>query len=412
MTTFGLLQGTASGLALLSLFGLLSIVALFAKYRLLGYMLALPLLAALWLSGSRAGWLALPIVMLCLALHLRVAAHHGDETHKRLEIPGGNRVLAIGIGVTVFAIVAIGLAVLATGEGVRVTAITQRVDLWRDVLVLIAQSPWLGIGFNQLNFAWTLTPLPQRSGDVFDHAHNLPLHVAAELGIPGTLLLSSLLLGALLLAALRSTASWRWIAIGIVGVSLWQSLFEYPMWFAHFLLPVAAIGALVANTSRADTQQKPVARSVPTLRWTRAAAVSVGLVAFAFAIWIAQGYRAVAHIYANAHDLPKAQAAADRARSHYVFGYYGDYASIMLSQDGASLELFDRPTRGVIDEKLLTAWARALDRAGLHDEAAHLVARAREFKFDASFERLPPIVVDTLSAPRISIERFRNSQNQ
>ena len=59
-----------------------------------------------------------------------------------------------------------------------------RFAIWRDTLALIAQHPWLGVGFGEFNFAWTLTPFPARNVQFFDHTHNLPLHLAAELGVP------------------------------------------------------------------------------------------------------------------------------------------------------------------------------------------------------------------------------------
>ena len=49
---------------------------------------------------------------------------------------------------------------------------------------MIAQQPWTGVGFGEFNFAWTLTPFPDRPMAFFDHTHNLPLQLAVELGLP------------------------------------------------------------------------------------------------------------------------------------------------------------------------------------------------------------------------------------
>ena len=56
-----------------------------------------------------------------------------------------------------------------------------RFGIWANALSLIAQQPWLGVGFGEFNFAWSLTPFPGRPVAFFDHAHNLPLQLAAEL---------------------------------------------------------------------------------------------------------------------------------------------------------------------------------------------------------------------------------------
>jgi O-antigen ligase len=58
--------------------------------------------------------------------------------------------------------------------------------------------------------AWTLTPLPGRPTAFFDHAHNLPLHLAAELGLPLALAVMALLLGAFGSAAWRAWRCSRW----------------------------------------------------------------------------------------------------------------------------------------------------------------------------------------------------------
>jgi O-antigen ligase len=47
---------------------------------------------------------------------------------------------------------------------------------------LIAQHPWLGVGFGEFNFVWTLTPFPDRPVAFFDHAHNLMLQFGRRAG--------------------------------------------------------------------------------------------------------------------------------------------------------------------------------------------------------------------------------------
>src|SRR5262249_43552689 len=46
---------------------------------------------------------------------------------------------------------------------------SSRFGIWRDTLTLIRQQPWTAVGFGDFNFAWTLTPLPQRPTAFFDH---------------------------------------------------------------------------------------------------------------------------------------------------------------------------------------------------------------------------------------------------
>jgi hypothetical protein len=57
-------------------------------------------------------------------------------------------------------------------------------------LHLIAQQPWLGWGWGELSFAHYVTLYDgPRFVEILDNAHNLPLHLAVELGIPAAVLI-------------------------------------------------------------------------------------------------------------------------------------------------------------------------------------------------------------------------------
>ncbi len=120
-----------------------------------------------------------------------------------------------------------------------------RFAIWRDTLSLIATQPWLGVGFGEFNFAWSLTPLPQRPLAFFDHTHNLPLQLAVELGLPLAMLVLALLARALWLAWQRcravadATGAALRAAFVMVLLMALHSQLEYPLWYAHFLLPTA-----------------------------------------------------------------------------------------------------------------------------------------------------------------------------
>jgi hypothetical protein len=96
-------------------------------------------------------------------------------------------------------------------------------------------------------------------------------------------------------------------------------------------------------------------------------------------------------------QLSAALSTATTAQRHPIYGYFGDYAKIMLEGDEASLALFERAPRAIIDEKLLTAWARALERESRYEEAAYIIARAREFPADRSFAQLPILSAEMIA---------------
>jgi len=163
--------------------------------------------------------------------------------------PGPRRLrLALwGAGLAAYVIAALALpALLELASGVagnrlweRVAAVdacSSRKVLWSNVLHLIAQRPWIGWGWGELDFAHFETLYPgARFCDILDNAHNLPLHFAVELGLPC----------ALLVCAAMAWAAWRakpwaeshaarqmaWAVLAAIGI---HSLLEYPLWYGPF----------------------------------------------------------------------------------------------------------------------------------------------------------------------------------
>ena len=314
------------------------------------------------------------------------------------------------------ALVLMPLVILSTTAFTRSTAdssFAQRLALWRDVLTLIEQNPWFGVGWGQINFAWTLTPFAQRAPDVFDHAHSLPLQLAVEVGLPAT----TLILGAFLWGGLRiARALWKsatpetMTATMLLAVMLVHSLFEYPLWFSYFLLPSAFLYAWLlraSHTETADTLATPL-RSQRAIRFVRAVVAALCIVATIYAIGEYQKATAIHQVSRDRDALARAVATA---RASKLYGHFGDYAAIMLAGDRAEILMFDRPVRHVLDERLLTAWARALERSGDTERAAHVVARAREFPPSVLFNDLPNVSVQSArgaSAPALTPKDFRS----
>jgi O-antigen ligase len=127
-----------------------------------------------------------------------------------------------------------------------------RAVLWSNVLHLIAQRPWLGWGWGELDFAHFATLYPaERFCDILDNAHNLPLHLAVELGVPVAVLLTG---GFLLWVALqrpwRETDPTRRMAWSVVAVITLHSLLEYPLWYGPFQMAFGFSLGLLATQAR------------------------------------------------------------------------------------------------------------------------------------------------------------------
>lgn len=395
-------------LATLMVWGLIAASSLLRRWPPLWLAACTILTLALLASGSRAGIVSLvAVVMIGAFTWLRSpAGRNGQHRNKWYQ----RSWLAALLTLLILALLG-WAAQHAFSRDTADASLAQRMALWQQTLSLIMQQPWTGVGWAQLNFAWTLTPFANRAPDVFDHAHSLPLHLAVELGIPLTAAAITLVVIALWPRRHRRVAPGRpaegrvgVAALLLLGIGL-HSLFEYPLWFSYFLLPTAFVLATLARDLATDRSSAPAAQ-VGTSRATNslsARVVAATAVLSLLAIgWGVAEYSKASAIHFTGNDRIARSNAVDTARASPLYGQYGDYAAIMLAGDRAPLEWFARPVRNVLDERLLTAWARALERAGQHERAAWVVARAREFPPDAAFAGLPQVTapLNPASAPR------------
>lgn len=172
----------------------------------------------------------------------------------------GGRVLRLAaVAVAVYVLAAWGLPLLllhwtgTTTDGLFVRfldgnqACASRSVLWSNVLYLIAQKPWLGWGWGELDYAHYITLFPgPRFCVLLDNAHNLPLHLAVELGVPAALALCG------------GVAAWIWrerpwreadparqLAWGVLALIGLHSLVEFPLWYGPFQLTALLAVALL-----------------------------------------------------------------------------------------------------------------------------------------------------------------------
>lgn len=168
-----------------------------------------------------------------------------------------------------------------------------RLALWSNVLTLIREKPWLGWGWGELDYAHYVTLYPgQRFCDIVDNAHNLPLHLAVELGVP---------VAATVCAALSwliwRARPWRetdpsrqmaWAVLALVGL---HSLLEYPLWYGPFQMAVGLCAYLLWTRRAGEGDRHDILRQRGK---AAGAAGGVILVAVAYAGW---DYHRVSQIY-------------------------------------------------------------------------------------------------------------------
>lgn len=280
---------------------------------------------------------------------------------------------------------------------------SSRYAIWSNTLELIKAHPWFGVGFGEFNFAWTLTPFPDRPVAFFDHTHNLPLQLIVEMGIPLGLLVLGLLLFALY-CALRNVmpqpdrdpslppqmSSAAFMIVLMIGL---HSLLEYPLWYAYFLLPTAfAFGLCLGDPPRGKEAAQAVEapQASPTNEaaiWRIRPLLVASLLMLAGGVFSLYDYMKVAAIFsANDNAPPLAQRIADGRRSVF-FAHHADYAAATIAEHPSQVMFaFKRAPHYLLDARLMMAWAKALNEAGEVDKARYVAQRLKEFRNEQAAE--------------------------
>lgn len=242
--------------------------------------------------------------------------------------------------------------------------------LWANVLELIAQKPLGGWGWGELKFAHYSHPYSgMRFCSILDNAHNLPLHLAVELGVPvaGTL---CALAGWLLWRGKpwRETNAARqaaWAVLAIIGL---HSLVEYPLWYGPFQM---AVGLCVAVLWR--TQALHAHRSNTMVRRGAAIAWVGTLLVLLYTTW---DYTRVSQLY-----LPVAQRLAifrvdtlEKARASRLFANavrFAELTTTPLTHDNAAQQYaLARQLRHFSPEpRVLARVLESAELLGLNDDA-------------------------------------------
>ncbi len=283
-----------------------------------------------------------------------------------------------------------------SGSGLYVSY--SRWRIWENTLSLIAMHPWLGVGFGEFNFAWSLTPFPNRPVAFFDHTHNLLLQFAVELGIPLALAVCGAMGYAVWAALQNAIASGRgddeaagafapmqraaFVMVFMVAV---HSMLEYPLWYSYFLLPAAfAFGLCLERPDRSPVAAAATAPSPSIAGATRPLVIASMLLVLGGSLALLDYARVVVIFEPPANAGPLEQRIA-AGRKSVLFGHHADYAAgTVTKHPGQVIDAFDRATHYLLDTRITMAWANALEERGEDDKARYLAARLREFHNPAS----------------------------
>ena len=391
-------------LSSLLIWGVIALVPLVEWRRIprwLGALVGLLLMVAVVLSGSRTGLVAGTGVLVVYAL-----------ADWKLSWPTRIALLAtvvFPLGVLMWPWLTAHLSFVphAAGAATRLSeGDSSHFAIWRNAVEMIRQQPWLGVGWGEFNFAWTLTPFPHRPTAFFDHTHDLPLQLVVELGWPLALLVLGLMVLALVQGMLRA-----WATRGEAGVgarAAWMmilmiaahSLDEYPLWYCYFLLPAAwawgftlGSGSTAAAPAHAGVGSGEPAESGrvislgsegTALRWFGGAMVAAAL----FFTW---DYLRVSTIFLDDAGLPPLADRIAAGESSLLFAHHADYADATTTDPPSrALGALSRSTHSLLDSRLMMAWAVALSESGQSTRARYVAARLREFNKEDAAEFFAP----------------------
>jgi len=299
--------------------------------------------------------------------------------------------LAAPVLVVVWSVVMPWLALQTTGEWgasmiLRVTGQAQdyaacggRRVLWANVLALIAQHPWLGWGWGETDFAHFMTGYSGlRFCDMLDNAHDFPLHLALEFGVPFAVTVIAVVgVWVLRRAPWREQHPWRvmaWCVFVVLGL---HSLLEYPLWYGPFQMTLGlAIGLLwVTPSAQISADIKQEAQEGPML---------VAAILFIGCLYAAWDFNRVGQIYRQAasRDAAYRDNPLHHAKQSWLFRNQADFAELTtqtITADNAA-ELYPQAVRLMHYSPEARVVQRVIDSAKLlgHDEEAQTLTERLE----------------------------------
>lgn len=266
----------------------------------------------------------------------------------------------------------IGLDPWSSGAWARLQAgdavCSSRLTLWHNVLTLISQQPWTGWGWGGLNYAHYITLFDgPRFCDILDNAHNLPLHLAVELGVPVALLVCGLVVWWVLRsrpwAETDSTRQLAWSVLAVIGL---HSLLEYPLWYGPFQIAAGLCVLLLWRGPSLFETNRALAQVI---------CAGVATVLIAVCSYAAWDYHRISQIYLSPDDRDPAYRTdtLDKLRASWLF--HGQVAFAELSITPLTLENAPQQYRLALEMLHFSPERRVIERVV---EAALLLGRDRD----------------------------------
>ncbi len=258
-----------------------------------------------------------------------------------------------------------------------------RLILWRNVLHLITLRPWLGWGWGELDYAhFTTLYEGLRFCEILDNAHNLPLHLAVELGVPAALLVCGTGVWLAWRAKpWREQNAVRQMAWSVLAVILLHSLLEYPLWYGPFQMAFVLCLLLLRRRPPDAAHATMVEEKMPVKLAKYAWAATFLVAAGAFAAW---DYHRISQIFLPPDSRSPAYRdnTLDKIRGSWLFSNqvrFAEFVTTPLTRDNAARvnamahQLLHYSPEARVAEKLIESAVML----GRDDEALLFLARYR-----------------------------------
>jgi len=354
-------------------------VAQGASWRLAGVIATLLALGSV-ASSSRTG-------LLQWVLFIGLAAKWRGDRQPALRRVLLVAALAYAVGTLVLPWLA-GLDPLTSGAWARLRAGDEacmgRLTLWSNVLHLIAQKPWFGWGWGELDYAHFVTLYPgARFCEILDNAHNLPLHLAVELGLP----IAIAACGSGLWVVLRAkpwreadaTRQMAWAVLALIGL---HSLLEYPLWYGPFQIAAGlSIWLLWCTPGTGVRSVRYIVKYRPlAFVWIASAAT----ILIAFCGYTAWDYWRVSQLYLISTERASAYRdnTLDKLRGSWLFKsqvQFAELTTMQLASDNAAyaFDLAQQLLHFSPEPRVVEKLIESAVMLGRDDEAIYYLARYR-----------------------------------
>jgi O-antigen ligase len=256
-----------------------------------------------------------------------------------------------------------------------------RLALWSNVLELISQQPLLGHGWRSLAYAHYSNDFSgARFMEMLDNAHNLPLHLAVELGLPVAMAFCAFVVWLIWKnrpwAETRADRQLAWGILMVIGI---HSMVEYPLWYGPFFMTtVICIGILCG-----DVWRNWLLAGTNTAR----RAIDLGVKAFAVlllavTVFVAFDYHRVSQIYLQPEERSSwyGDDPLDTAKKSVLFQSHAKFAELQitpLSRETAArvLELSSELIHWSPEPRIIEKLIESATMMGLDDVAAFHLKR-------------------------------------